>query len=604
MRIVRKTCLLCLLVLIGILAACSKSSEGSRSQTAAQREADRAGAAAAAGSGSADLAGSETASGQAGTGAEGDASAASAEATTGSGLAGDGGDAGASGSSAQTDAGSGSGTQSADASQQAAQQAAEAARQAELRRIANLSVPDPQISEPSAVLTSPIQVSLSVNQREAVIYYTLDGSNPGRSAGTRYTGPFQVSATTTVRAVAFVVGGKISNIVEQDYAFNEIYVAQGGSGPGTRRRPAGSLESALQNAREKRIPIIKMAAGTYSASVEIDFPISISGSWTTDFSVRSTSPSIVNGLEVPRSTKQDPAYVFKYSGTAITDSVTLEFLELRGAEATYSTGLLIVNRAAPLVRNVQSLGGFGSYGYGAVVYGNAHPVFKASRLSGGSGATGYGLSLDAAQATVESSWLTAGTGTVGGYGATITDARLRAASSVFAGNRANTSYAVAFYNSSGSELENCSLIGGSGRDAAAVFSSVSNPSIVNCVLTAQGSNRSYGYLENFGNSAPARLRNNVFVGCEGALYYRMDNRQAYKAVNADGNLTLADGSVLPGNLARNNSLSTVMPGGEPDYRTPPQHGWPAAQVLSGAAAVDISGNTRSGAWTPGAWQQP
>lgn len=72
-------------------------------------------------------------------------------------------------------------------------------------------------------------VTLSTDIKGAVIYYTLDGTDPTTSS-TLYTGPFTINKTTTVKAIA-VVDGKI--VATASAVFTKTSSSGGGGGGGT-----------------------------------------------------------------------------------------------------------------------------------------------------------------------------------------------------------------------------------------------------------------------------------------------------------------------------------------------------------------------------------
>ncbi len=76
----------------------------------------------------------------------------------------------------------------------------------------------PVIAPNAGVVYEPTQVSISCEDSNATIYYTLDGTTPNDSA-TIYTEPFTVEATTTVKAIAFTEGLNPSNIASATYTF-------------------------------------------------------------------------------------------------------------------------------------------------------------------------------------------------------------------------------------------------------------------------------------------------------------------------------------------------------------------------------------------------
>lgn len=76
------------------------------------------------------------------------------------------------------------------------------------------TVNPPTISPEGGEFTEPFQVTLTQNDADA-IYYTTDGSDPTASS-TLYNGPFTITETTTVKAIA-VKGGATSSIVTATY---------------------------------------------------------------------------------------------------------------------------------------------------------------------------------------------------------------------------------------------------------------------------------------------------------------------------------------------------------------------------------------------------
>ena len=102
-------------------------------------------------------------------------------------------------------------------------------------RIATTLELEPVTSPP--VLTSGrlfegnMAVTLSHPAPDAVIYYTTDGSAPTVKSP-RYTGPFEVSATTTVKAIAVRPGYRPSDAAEQTYVLMETAATPKADPPG------------------------------------------------------------------------------------------------------------------------------------------------------------------------------------------------------------------------------------------------------------------------------------------------------------------------------------------------------------------------------------
>ncbi len=479
-----------------------------------------------------------------------------------------------------------------------------AEKRAEAERIAAIDVPSPVLSGPAqGVYAAGVTVSASVSLAEARLVYTLDGSVPAPGKGKDYTGPVAIPTSAVLRVAAYVPGGKTSRAVSAEYTIGEVCAASGASGDGRRGAPMGDLAAALQKAVSLGLPVVKLASGsTFQASLDISAPVTLSGGWNRDFSARTGSHSVVVGREFDGTTKKAPGYALRISGAKATSAVRIERVEFRGGPASYSAGLVVSDGAAPSIVDCRASGGDGSYSYGVAVLSGAAPSFRSCRLSGGEGATSYGLSVDSARATVASSFLLAGKGAVGGYGLSATDAVVKASSSVLAGNASNVSYAAAFYNCKESSLQSCSVIGGSGKESAGVFISASNPAIENCVIGAYGTVKSYGVMDNYGDSAPSRLSSVVFIGCSGGLYYDADTKLAYATVSASGSLVAPDGTSPAKPKAVSCAVADFTLSPADDYATPATAAMPAGKSLSGDAATDITGKNRTDPWTIGAYE--
>jgi len=479
-----------------------------------------------------------------------------------------------------------------------------AEKRAEAERIAAIDVPSPVLSGPAqGVYAAGVTVSASVSLAEARLVYTLDGSVPAPGKGKDYTGPVAIPSSAVLRVAAYVPGGKTSRAVSAEYTIGEVCAASGASGDGRRGAPMGDLAAALQKAVTLGLPVVKLASdSTFQASLDIIAPVTLSGGWNRDFSARTGSHSVVVGHEFDGTTKKAPGYAVRVSGAKATSAVRIERVELRGGPASYSAGLVVADGAAPSLVDCRAFGGEGSYGYGVAVLSGAAPIFRSCRLSGGDGATSYGLSVDSARATVASSFLLAGKGAVGGYGLSATDAVVKASSTVLAGNASNVSYGAAFYNCKESSLASCTVVGGSGKESAGVFISASNPAIENCIVGAYGTVKSYGIMDNYGDSAPSRLSSVVFIGCSGGLYYDADTKLAYATVSASGALVAPDGTspARPKTVSCSVADFTLSPAD--DYATPATAAMPAGKSLSGDPATDIAGKSRTDPWTIGAYE--
>lgn len=79
---------------------------------------------------------------------------------------------------------------------------------------------------------APISVAISSETVGAQIRYTTDGSTPTVATGTLYTGPIDISTTTTLRAIAYKSGQLSTNVDTQTYVFLDDLIQQPTNPPG------------------------------------------------------------------------------------------------------------------------------------------------------------------------------------------------------------------------------------------------------------------------------------------------------------------------------------------------------------------------------------
>ena len=79
---------------------------------------------------------------------------------------------------------------------------------------------------------APVDVVISSATPGAQIRYTTDGSAPTSSSGTIYTGPINISTTTTLRAIASKAGHLPTNVDTQTYIFLDDVIQQPANPPG------------------------------------------------------------------------------------------------------------------------------------------------------------------------------------------------------------------------------------------------------------------------------------------------------------------------------------------------------------------------------------
>ena len=87
-------------------------------------------------------------------------------------------------------------------------------------------VQDTQFSIDRGFYDEPIEVSLSSKTTDAVIRYTIDGSEPTIDNGTIYTTPIAISTTTTLRAAAFKDNYVPTNVDTNTYFYLNDVIRQ------------------------------------------------------------------------------------------------------------------------------------------------------------------------------------------------------------------------------------------------------------------------------------------------------------------------------------------------------------------------------------------
>jgi chitinase len=99
-----------------------------------------------------------------------------------------------------------------------------------------VTVATPVFSPGGGNYTSAQNVSISDSTSGASIRYTTDGSTPSETAGTIYSGPVNISGTTTLKAIAYKSGDADSSVASATYTINSSEGPFGGTAaaiPGT-----------------------------------------------------------------------------------------------------------------------------------------------------------------------------------------------------------------------------------------------------------------------------------------------------------------------------------------------------------------------------------
>ncbi|MCH9021691.1 MAG: CotH kinase family protein, partial [Planctomycetes bacterium] len=87
-------------------------------------------------------------------------------------------------------------------------------------------VADTSFSVKRGFYDTPFSVAIKTDTLGADIYYTLDGSEPSLTNGTKYSGSILCSTTTLLRAAAFKVGWQPTNVDTQTYIFLDDILTQ------------------------------------------------------------------------------------------------------------------------------------------------------------------------------------------------------------------------------------------------------------------------------------------------------------------------------------------------------------------------------------------
>jgi hypothetical protein len=94
-------------------------------------------------------------------------------------------------------------------------------------------VADTKFSHERGFYAAPLAVTIATETKGAIIYYTLDGSEPYDTIGAKrlpgaivYSGPVSITGTTSLRAIAVKAGFKPTNIDTQTYIFLDDVIRQ------------------------------------------------------------------------------------------------------------------------------------------------------------------------------------------------------------------------------------------------------------------------------------------------------------------------------------------------------------------------------------------
>lgn len=188
----------------------------------------------------------------------------------------------------------------------------------------------------------------------AAIYYTLDGSNPTTSS-TKYTQPFEITNTTTVKAIAVENGKNASSIASETFEKDIIYTL----GELT-TQAAGSYYVNFQNAVVTYVDgsycYIEDATGAilyFSASNGRKVGDTTNGVAQVTYTVYQNLPEItaINGATFTEGTAPSPVVVTLADLTANFTSYLSKFIKVEGVTVTSA----LDNKSATIEQNGSSI---------------------------------------------------------------------------------------------------------------------------------------------------------------------------------------------------------------------------------------------------------
>lgn len=194
-------------------------------------------------------------------------------------------------------------------------------------------------------------VTLATSTAGASIRYTTDGSTPTDSLGTLYTGPFAVSSSMTVRAVAYGAGMTTSAVSSTAYTINIV-------------------------SQQVAHPVISPVGGTFTAPLSVSITTTTPGATILYTLGNGSSDPAINGAVYPGSlslqasaspqvlravavkigmiTSGETAYTFTVNAPASTDVPALVAAEVSGQLNTRLPGAIDAALTAQLTSRLPS----------------------------------------------------------------------------------------------------------------------------------------------------------------------------------------------------------------------------------------------------------
>lgn len=461
----------------------------------------------------------------------------------------------------------------------------------------------PEFSPAGGSYSAAQDITITTAMAGASIRYTTDGSIPTASAGTVYSTPVHISASTVLKAIAYKTGCTNSGVTSATYILpnsNIIYVRKNGNdaNPGTDPAlPKLTIKSAIDSVVTTVGTDIRVAEGTYTESVIVKKGVSLFGGYSaSNWANRNISLYPVN---IAASTPTAVSFTVDADSAVIVDGFIIV-----GGSGTTSYGIDI-SKATPSITNNIISGGSGDTSYGIFVLGTS-PKIESNTISGGSGGKSYGIAnvilepvnisdtgTPASPVIINNSIRGGSVNNTESYGIYNEGALPVIKNNTIDGGFGDSAYGI--YNASGTlTLKD----DGWGGTTANTYQG-SMPDIRNNIVFTSGVTTKYCIYEAGTASDPSFVKNNDLFDCSTGLYYDEGTTAitSISSVNA-----LAGGTSAGSNVALAVSFVNRFSGDLRPTSSTPQSVYEGGIDFSSEYTVDRDGVTRTVPWAMGAYE--
>jgi Chitobiase/beta-hexosaminidase C-terminal domain/Collagen triple helix repeat (20 copies) len=258
----------------------------------------------------------------------------------------------------------------------------------------------PEFSPAAGSFDDSVTVTIDESVVGATVYYTIDGSPPD-SSSTLYTGPFQLTSSATVRAIALLTGRYDSPVVSVTYdVVSALRVSTLGSditGDGSELNPFETIETALSEASLLSGTVqVRVASGTYVSSTMLTVPTGVSllgGYSDLDWSVRDAVANVTT-VDAGLTT----------TAVSLGSAATVDGFQVLGAASNAASNFCFTaSGAANILNNTCTFVAAGNdSAYGTMVQGNGPVLIEGNTftISGGNNSSVAGIYAQARAVTV------------------------------------------------------------------------------------------------------------------------------------------------------------------------------------------------------------